>query len=48
MLSRMDDTELLDRMRLIHDGATLVQDVDDVLTMVAQASRVEAPPAEPY
>ena len=33
---------------LIRDGATLVQDVDDVLTILAQASRVEAPPAEPY
>ena len=33
---------------LIRDGATLVQDADDLLTMVAQASRVEAPPAEPY
>jgi DNA processing protein len=33
---------------LIRDGATLVQDVDDVLTILAQTSRVEAPPAEPY
>ena len=33
---------------LIHDGATLVQYVDDVLTILAQTSRVEAPPAEPY
>jgi predicted Rossmann fold nucleotide-binding protein DprA/Smf involved in DNA uptake len=33
---------------LIRDDATLVQDVDDVLTILAQASRVEAPPAEPY
>ena len=80
MLLRMDDTELLDRLRLIRtnhirpitcqlllrrygspldlrsqgtnglirDGATLVQYVDDVLTILAQASRVEAPPAEPY
>ena len=80
MLSRMDDTELLDRLRLIRtnhigpitcqlllrrygspldlrsqgtnglirDGATLVQYVDDVLTILAQASRVEAPPDEPY
>ena len=79
MLSRMDDTELLDRLRLIRtnhigllpascycgaialldlrsqgtnglirDGATLVQYVDDVLTILAQASRAEAPPDEPY
>ncbi|MGB1933007.1 MAG: DNA-processing protein DprA, partial [Candidatus Puniceispirillaceae bacterium] len=33
---------------LIRDGATLVQYVDDVLTILAQASRVEAPPDEPY
>ena len=35
MLSRMDDTELLDRRSLIRDGATLVQDVDDFLTILA-------------
>ena len=33
---------------LIRDGATLVQDVDDVLNVLSQADRMEAPPPEPY
>ena len=33
---------------LIHDGKTLVQNNDDVLTILSQADRMETPPPEPY
>ena len=32
---------------LIHDGKTLVQNNDDVLTILSQADRMETPPPEP-
>ena len=33
---------------LIRDGATLVQNVDDILNVLSQTDRMEAPPPEPY
>ena len=33
---------------LIRDGVTLVRNVDDVLTILSQADRMETPPPEPY
>jgi DNA processing protein len=44
----MDDKDLIDRLRLIRDGATLVQNVDDILNVLSQTDRMEAPPPEPY
>ena len=48
MLSCMDDKDLIDRLRLIRDGATLVQNVDDILNVLSQTDRMETPPPEPY
>ena len=36
------------RNGLIRDGATLVQNVDDVLTILSQADRMKTPPPERY
>ena len=33
---------------LIRDGATLVQNVDDILNVLSQTDRMETPPPEPY
>ena len=33
---------------IIRDGVTLVQNVDDVLTILSQADRMKTPPPEPY